>query len=86
MGNNKEEKIMCPKCEWEPDGGAHWMCHCSYVWNTFATYGKCPKCSKVHKQTQCPKCHQQSPHEDWYIDLQNIDLNIEEKSQIENKS
>ncbi len=74
----REEKIRCPKCEWEPDGGAHWICNCGHVWNTFATQGQCPRCGKVHKHTCCPKCHKWSPHADWYVDLLGISLEIEE--------
>lgn len=62
--------IACPACTWEPDGGAHWQCHCGQIWNTFLTVGKCPACRFVHKHTQCPACKVFSPHADWYIDLQ----------------
>lgn len=69
-----EIKIECPKCEWEPDGGPHWMCSCRHRWNTFDTQGVCPNCKKRWKDTQCIKCFEWSPHEDWYI----IPLNVEE--------
>ena len=65
-------EIACPKCDWEPNGGAHWMCTCGYRWNTFDTYGKCPKCGKVWRDTQCPGpgypggCGAWSKHIDWY--------------------
>lgn len=74
--SDSEEKIMCPKCKWKPDGKAHWMCHCRHVWNTFETYGKCPKCSIIHKTTHCPVCLRQSPHADWYVTLLGTDLKI----------
>lgn len=76
---NKEE-VKCPKCEWKPDGGAYWQCSsCHHIWNTFATYGQCPQCKKVYKDTQCIACSQWSPHADWYNDLENIKLDIKEK-------
>ena len=67
-------KISCPKCNWNPDGGAYWVCDCNFVWNTFSTFGKCPNCSKIHKNTQCPSgdclgCGKWSDHLDWYKDL-----------------
>lgn len=69
-------EIACPKCDWEPDGGAYWMCECGHTWNTFETVGKCPQCSKVHKVTRCPTvpggCGKISPHVDWYKNLDDI--------------
>jgi len=68
-------KILCPKCNWKPDGGEYWQCSCLYDWNTFNTGGRCPNCSKVWKLTQCPGpglpggCGIWSPHSDWYRDL-----------------
>lgn len=76
MSNNAEEKIECPVCQWEPDGKPYWMCHCGHQWNTFATYGECPSCGHVHKTTQCIACIELSPHPEWYVDLQNIELEI----------
>jgi RNA polymerase subunit RPABC4/transcription elongation factor Spt4 len=75
--NNAEEKIMCPKCEWKPDGGKYWKCKCGEAWNTFETYGKCPSCSIVYRDTQCPVCSKWSPHAEWYVDLLNTDIEIE---------
>lgn len=70
---NAEEHIECPKCHWQPDGGEYWWCNkCNHVWNTFATYGKCPSCGHVYKDTQCPACSIFSPHVDWYVDLPSI--------------
>ena len=71
------EKILCPKCSWKPDGGKHWQCSCLHVWNTFETAGNCPKCSKTWEDTQCPGpgypggCGKWSPHLDWYVELEN---------------
>ena len=76
----KNITIECPKCQWKPDGAAHWMCTCGHSWNTFDTQGKCPACSKEWKMTQCPGpgypggCGKLSPHIDWY----KIPLDIEE--------
>jgi hypothetical protein len=64
--------ISCPKCNWEPDGGAYWQCTCYYVWNTFETGGRCPACGKVWKDTQCISCDRWSPHLDWYKGLESI--------------
>lgn len=79
---NSEEKIACPKCKWEPDGGKYWSCNCGHHWNTFETYGKCPACGKVHKDTQCPKCIEWSPHPEWYLDLENITLKLDQVEKI----
>lgn len=71
----KEVEIMCPKCEWKPDGKAYWACSCGHSWNTFDTAGRCPKCKKIWKDTQCPGpadpggCGKWSPHIDWYKNL-----------------
>lgn len=65
--------VACPQCGWQPDAEAYWQCHCSNVWDTFATFGVCPNCKHTHKQTQCPFCHRWSPHTDWYGDLPHID-------------
>jgi RNA polymerase subunit RPABC4/transcription elongation factor Spt4 len=77
----QEEKVRCPQCEWEPDGGAYWQCHCGHVWDTFETYGQCPNCKTVHRHTQCPMCHRWSPHADWCIDLPPIHFEEMENSQ-----
>lgn len=80
----KELKIACPRCHWEPDGGAYWQCSCGHVWDTFQTGAKCPSCGKQWKYTECPDfaggCGGSSPHIDWYHDS---DERIEEEiSQI----
>lgn len=66
-------EILCPKCNWKPDGGSYWQCSCNHVWNTFATAGRCPQCHKVWQDTQCPPhvggCSAWSPHLDWYKGL-----------------
>ncbi len=63
-------KIACPKCSWQPDGGAHWQCSCGCSWDTFSTGGRCPECKFVWEDTQCPPypggCMAWSKHEDWY--------------------
>ena len=77
-------EICCPKCEWEPDGGSHWVCTCGHHWNTFDTCGKCPQCSRTWEDTQCPGpgfpggCGSWSKHVDWY---KNLDVEI--RRQIE---
>lgn len=61
-------KIECPKCEWQPDGKAHWRCSCGHAWNTFETRAKCPACDKQWEATRCPECGNSTPHEQWYLD------------------
>lgn len=69
-------EIACPKCNWEPDGGAHWQCTCGHVWNTFDTAARCPSCRFQWKDTQCIDwvggCGQSSPHLDWYRNLDEL--------------
>ncbi len=69
-------KICCPKCTWEPNENSAWLCSCNYVWNTFDTGGRCPKCSKIWEITQCigheGGCSKWSPHLDWYTGLSGI--------------
>ena len=65
-------KINCPKCIWEPTVRSRWICSCRTSWNTFDTAARCPGCSKIWKDTQCLKCHQWSPHLDWYEGLDEI--------------
>ena len=67
-------EILCPKCNWKPDGGFHWQCTCFCVWNTFDTNARCPSCSKIWRDTQCPPgdsggCGAWSDHLNWYQDL-----------------
>ena len=64
-------KINCPKCNWQPTGEPLWVCdsYCNHVFDTFSSFGVCPKCSKRYSQTACPACNSWSLHEDWYKDL-----------------
>ncbi len=68
-----EVKIECPKCGWEPDGGAYWQCTCGHVWDTFTTAARCPKCNFQHERTSCIPwrggCTAFEPHIDWYKGL-----------------
>jgi hypothetical protein len=59
-------RTRCPCCGWRPSAGARWACSCGETWNTFATRGRCPGCSREWQHTQCLRCHAWSPHEDWY--------------------
>ncbi len=83
----KEVKIECPKCGWEPDGGAYWQCTCGCIWNTFETAARCPQCKKQWKYTACIPhrggCPEKSPHLDWYKGLD--DWLREEIEQVEVK-
>lgn len=76
--------ICCPKCSWEPDGGAHWQCTCGIVWDTFLTGARCPGCGKVWEYTQCVDrskggCTAMSPHLDWYQGLDDIVNKLKEE-------
>lgn len=67
-------KIACPKCQWEPDGGAYWVCsECDTTWDTFSTAARCPTCKHQYEITSCVPpaggCNESSPHLDWYTDL-----------------
>jgi hypothetical protein len=62
----KPPRIRCPACGWEPGRDDRWMCACLHSWNTFDTRGVCPECARRWTETQCPKCHAWSKHEDWY--------------------
>ena len=65
-----EEKIACPKCEWEPDGKPYWHCdNCQARFDTFETTAICPNCRKQFRDTQCIACREFSPHPDWYRNL-----------------
>jgi hypothetical protein len=61
-------RIRCPRCAWEPERASLWMCTCLHTWNTFDTKGKCPACGRQWRETCCLRCHQWSPHLDWYVD------------------
>ena len=75
-----EQKIQCPKCDWEPDGGKYWQCDvCEHVWDTFRTGGKCPHCGEVYKETSCIACGESSSHVDWYRDWPEIKIAGENK-------
>lgn len=72
-----ELKIACPKCDFEPLPSDLWECSCGHVWHTFATFGRCPACRKVWRDTQClgPEvggCTRWSPHLDWYRGLDEL--------------
>lgn len=64
-----EDKIACPRCNWEPRSYDHWLCSCGHQWNTFETGGRCPACKLQWEDTQCKSCAAWSPHLDWYPEL-----------------
>jgi len=76
-------RIRCPKCNWEHDGQPYWHCSCGNVWDTFSTGARCPRCSKVWEDTQCPGqpggCVEWSPHLDWYEGLDGIVRKLKEE-------
>ena len=63
---NGGPRIRCPKCGWTPRAEDRWMCKCGHVWNTFDTGGVCPSCLYQWKITACLRCHEWSPHSEWY--------------------
>ena len=65
---HKRRRIRCPRCAREPSRHDRWMCVCLHVWNTFDTGGVCPACGHVWRDTQCRRCHEWSPHADWYAE------------------
>jgi len=62
-------RIRCPKCQWEPARTDRWCCFpgCGHTWNTFETHARCPGCNKQWADTECLRCHEESPHDDWYV-------------------
>ena len=60
-------EIRCPKCEWKPRAEVRWVCKCGHVWNTFWTNGLCPACQYQWTVTGCHRCHETSPHSEWYV-------------------
>ena len=68
-------RIRCPLCRWQPNASSRWYCGddryhdgCGTGWNTFDTRGRCPGCAYLWKWTECLRCGEASPHEDWYKD------------------
>ena len=64
--NTREIKILCPRCEWQPQQSSRWSCLCRCEWNTFDTAGVCPQCGRAWTDTQCLACHGWSRHRLWY--------------------
>jgi hypothetical protein len=73
-------RIRCPLCRWQPTASSQWYCSdapefphffyhgCGTSWNTFETRGRCPGCDHQWTWTDCHRCWQSSPHDDWYED------------------
>lgn len=80
-------RIACPKCDWEPDGQPYWACSCGFVWNTFDTAGRCPRCRKQWEWTACIPhaggCPATSPHLDWYHGLDDWLVEMLEEIEVE---
>jgi hypothetical protein len=62
----RRRRIRCPKCAWQPERHHVWYCRCGHAWNTFETRGVCPACQYAWQWTACHRCHEWSPHLDWY--------------------
>lgn len=65
-GGGDGARIRCPRCRWRPRPADRWGCRCGHAWNTFDTRGLCPRCEYRWRHTQCLRCREFSPHEDWY--------------------
>ena len=62
------DQARCPGCGWIPDGSPFWECgKCSEEYDTFASRGKCPKCSKEATLTQCVGCGKRDRHESFWL-------------------
>ena len=61
-------RIRCPRCRWQPTREDRWSCLCLHFWNTFDTGGVCPACGRAWQETQCLRCHEWSPHAEWYAE------------------
>jgi hypothetical protein len=75
LGESDRERghrIRCPKCRWSPTKHDLWRCSCEHLWNTFDTGGVCPACARRWQDTQCPRCHEWSPHREWYERAEDI--------------
>jgi hypothetical protein len=64
------EDTQCPRCGFRPNQFTMWQCtpDCGFLWSTFDTHGKCPRCRKQWNDTACPSCHAWSKHNDWYLE------------------
>jgi hypothetical protein len=61
--------IQCPLCAWQYTPAVRWQCSpdgCGMAFDTFATGGKCPRCSAQFSITWCPVCRRPSPRNKWY--------------------
>jgi hypothetical protein len=71
--NTKQVRIRCPICGWQPDGKPYWGCEKCHTqaFDTFKTHAHCPnpECGNSWTFTQCIACHERSPHEDWYVEI-----------------
>lgn len=67
-GSGGRRRIRCPRCGWEPGREDLWSCVCGHAWNTFDTAGLCPGCGRQWTDTQCLRCHEWSPHREWYVE------------------
>jgi DNA-directed RNA polymerase subunit RPC12/RpoP len=67
----KPQRIRCPICGWLPDGKPYWGCEkCFAQFDTFKTHAHCPTCGNSWTFTQCIACGTQSPHDEWYENLE----------------
>jgi predicted amidophosphoribosyltransferase len=65
----RREDVACPACGTPPLVGAMWSCGpdgCGFLFDTFETKARCPKCEAHFAVTWCPTCGKPSPHRAWY--------------------
>ena len=70
--NTKQLRIRCPICGWQPNGQPYWGCeNCFTSFDTFKTHAHCPnpECNNSWTLTECIACGKLTPHEDWYVEI-----------------
>jgi hypothetical protein len=63
---SRRHEFRCPLCGWVPFAVNAWKCgRCNFVWDSFATAGRCPRCGFQRQETPCLRCRRTSPNELW---------------------
>ncbi len=58
-------EVRCPFCLKNPPIAPAWRCNCGAQFDTFETYGQCPRCHAQYPRTACPLCGQLAPFAMW---------------------
>jgi len=62
----RRDGFACPSCKTAPPVGEYWKCgNCGQAFDTFQTWGVCPRCSARFATTRCTDCGQQNPVSEW---------------------